>query len=281
MQLSPRYDGPPVFSADGPVDDQREPLLRQRRRLQDALASLTDEQWRSPSRCAGWSAQDVVAHLIGTNSFWAMSIAAGLAGSPTRVLAAFDPATTPDQMVAPMRSMSPAETLQQFVETNAALFDVVASIDDAGWSTVAESPAGHVPMRMVASHALWDGWVHERDILVPLGLAHVEEPDELDSCLRYVAALAPVLAFQSDATRKGALVIEATEPDVTVVVEVDATVVIRGGPAPPGAVRLAGRAVDLVDMLSIRTPFDQPVPDDSRWLVEGLAAVFDANLESA
>jgi hypothetical protein len=184
-------------------------------------------------------------------------------------------------MVAPMRSMSPSETLQQFVETNAALFNVVESIDDAGWSTVAESPAGHVPMRMVASHALWDGWVHERDILVPLGLAQVEEPDELVSCLRYVAAVAPVLALQSDATRKGALVIEATEPDVTLVVEVDTTVVIHGGPAPPDAVRLTGRAVDLVDMLSIRAPFDQPVPNDSRWLVDGLATVFDTNLEPA
>lgn len=279
MQLSPRYDGPVMLAVEGPVDDQREPLLRQRRRLQDTLATLTDEQWLHPSRCAGWTVQDVIAHLIGTNSYWAMSIQSGLAGSPTRVLAAFDPAKTPDLMVAPMRSLRPAEILEQFVDTNQSLFDIVESLDDAGWSTIGESPAGHVPIRLVMNHALWDSWIHERDILLPLGLAHAEEHDELASCLRYVAAVAPVLAFQSDATRCGALAIEATEPDITVVIEVDATIVVRGGPAPTGALRLSGRAVDLVDMLSIRAPLDQPVAPQSRWLIEGLATVFDAEVE--
>ena len=31
-------------------------------------------------------------------------------------------------------------------------------------------------MRLLASHALWDGWVHERDIALPLGLTPPEEP---------------------------------------------------------------------------------------------------------
>jgi uncharacterized protein (TIGR03083 family) len=281
MQISPRYDGPPVFAIEGAVDDQREPLLRQRRRLQDALASLTAEQWRAPSRCAGWSVQDVVAHLVGTNSFWAMSIRAGLAGSPSRVLAVgFDPATTPDLMVAPMRALSPAETLEQFVETNLSLFEAVEALDDTGWSTVAESPAGHVPIRLVAHHALWDAWVHERDILLPLGLVPAEEPDEIVSSLRYVAAVAPVLAFSSDPTRRGALVIDATEPDVQLVIEVDTTVVERHGPALADAIRISGRAVDLVDMLSIRAPFDLAVPEDNRWLLDGLETVFDTRIEA-
>ncbi|MEY2448973.1 MAG: hypothetical protein QOH79_2449 [Acidimicrobiaceae bacterium] len=278
MQLSPRYDGPPVFAVDGPVDDQREPLLRQRRRLQDALATLTDDQWAHPSRCVGWSVQDVIAHLIGTNDFWAMSILAGLAGSPTRILAAFDPAATPSLMVAPMRSMTPAETLDRFVESNRSLFDAVESLDDEGWSTLGESPAGHVPMRMLANHALWDAWVHERDILLPLGIVPAHEADEILSCLRYVAAVAPVLAHMADPTRRGALSIEASDPEAHIVIEVDATVAVRSGSAPPGAVRLSGRAVDLVDMLSIRAPLDQAVPEDRRWLLDGLATVFDARI---
>jgi len=279
MQLSPRYDGPPVFAVDGPVDDQGVPLVRQRRRLQDALATLTEDQWKRPSRCEGWSVQDVVAHLVGTNSFWTMSIRAGLAGSPTRVLAAFDPVSTPAVMVAPMRALRPAETFEQFAETNQSLFDAVESLDDAGWSTAAESPAGHVPIRLAANHALWDAWVHERDILLPLSMVPVEEPDEVVSCLRYVAAVAPVLAFSSDPTRRGALVISATEPDVVIVIEVDTTVVVRGGPEPAGAIRLTGRAVDLVESLSIRAPLHQAVPEASRWLLEGLATVFDTRVE--
>ncbi|MEY2460068.1 MAG: hypothetical protein QOG30_1898 [Acidimicrobiaceae bacterium] len=280
MQLSPRYDGPPVFAFEGAADDQREPVLRQRRRLQDTLATLTDEQWTRPSRCEGWSVQDVIAHLIGTNNFWSLSILAGLAGSPTRILAAFDPAATPALMVEPMRSMSASETLDQFVESNQALYDAIESLDIDGWSTVAESPAGHVPIRLLASHALWDAWVHERDIMLPLDLIPAQEPDEIASCLRYVTAVAPVLAFSSDPTRRGALEIDATEPDVHVVIEVDTTVVVRDGPAPAGAIRLTGRATDLVDSLSIRAPLHHTVPAHSRWLIEGLATVFDVQVES-
>jgi uncharacterized protein (TIGR03083 family) len=279
MQLNPRYDGPAAFSIDGPLDDQREPLIRQRRRLQDALARLTDEQWKQPSRCENWTVQDVVAHLIGTNSFWTMSIVAGVSGAPTRVLATFDPAATPELMVAPMRAMPPAQVLEQFAETNQSLFDVVEQLDDSGWSAVGESPAGHVPMRAVAHHALWDAWIHERDILLPLGLTPDEEPDELVACLRYVAGIAPVLNAMSDPGRRGSLEIDATDPDVHVVVEVGETVVVRDGVAPPGAVRLAGRTVDLIESLSIRAPLDQPVPPDGRWLVEGLATIFDTTVQ--
>ena len=42
----------------------------------------------------------------------------------------------------------------------------VDGLDDAGWATVAEAPAGLIPVRLLALHALWDCWVHERDIVL-------------------------------------------------------------------------------------------------------------------
>jgi uncharacterized protein (TIGR03083 family) len=239
------------------------------------LGSLSDEQWQAPSRCADWSNQDVVAHLIGTNRFWAVSVRAGLGGEPTRILATFDPAASPPAMVAPMRSMTPAEVLDQFVTSNDSMFDAFAAVDDAGWSTLAESPAGHVPIRLVASHALWDAWVHERDILLPLGLVQDEEPDEVRACLRYAAAVGPVLALTHHPGQRGALEIEATDTGERIVVEVADEVVVHGGPTPAGAVRLSGGSVELVEAFSIRAPLGQAVPEDGRWLLDGLAMVFD------
>lgn len=281
MQLRPRYDGPPVFAIDGAIDDQREPFVRQRRRLQDALATLTHDQWQHPSRCEGWSVQDVVAHLIGTNTFWAMSIVAGCAGAPTRLLGTFDPVATPERMVAPMRAMSPSDVLAQFVDTNRALFDAVEALDADGWSALAESPVGHVSVRLLAHHALWDAWIHERDILLPLGITQVEMPDEIVPCLRYVCAIAPALALVSDPGRAGTLAVDAVDPRVQFVVEVDTTVAVRTGTAPGTATTLTGRAVDLIEMLSFRAPFDHDVPEDGRWLFEGLANVFDTRVEHA
>ena len=286
MQLTPRYDGKTFLMIEGAPDDQREPLIRQRRRLQHALAGLTDDQWATPSRCDGWTVQDVISHLVTVNQFWSLSIGLGVAGTPTQFLATFDPVATPAQLVEAARDTAPADTLEQFAASNEALFDAVGSLDASGWNALAEAPPGHITVRLLAHHALWDGWVHERDVLLPLGIAPDEEADEIISCLRYAAALGPTFALapgdvtdaRSQPARRGSLVVDATDPDVHVVVEVADIVHVHTGAAPDGAVRLAGRAVDLVEALSIRAPLGHSVPEASRWLLGGLAEVFDTTV---
>jgi uncharacterized protein (TIGR03083 family) len=283
MQLTPRYDGKTFITIEGEPDDQREPLIRQRRRLHDALVDLTVDQWATPSRCDGWSVQDVISHLVSVNQFWALSIGLGVAGTPTQFLATFDPVATPAQLVEAARSSSPADTLEQFAASNQAVCDAIASLDDAGWNALAEAPPGHISVRLLAHHALWDAWVHERDVLIPLGIAPAEEPDEIISCLRYAAALGPAFALThgdntAQPARQGSLVVDATDPDVHLVVDVGATVAVHTGATPDGAVKLTGRAVDLVEALSIRAPLGYAVPESSRWLLGGLAEVFDTTV---
>src|SRR5690242_9102684 len=137
MQLTPTY-GEAVLVAEPLLADPATPLLRQRDRLATILAGLDADQWAAPSRCEGWSVQDVIAHLITTNQFWAFSIGAGLAGEPTSFLATFDPVASPAEMVAAVRSTPTADTLAQFVETNAALAAAIAGIEGERWATPAE-----------------------------------------------------------------------------------------------------------------------------------------------
>jgi uncharacterized protein (TIGR03083 family) len=274
MKVTPRYDGPSILSFDGEPGDQREPLIRQRRRLAAMLADLSDDQWRARSRCAGWSVQDVVAHLVGVNVFWRASIVAGLAGTPTRVLVNFDPAATPQLMIEPMRVLAPAVVLAQLVESNEGLFDAVADLDDDGWSMLAESPAGHLPIRLIAHHALWDAWVHERDIAYPLGISTATEPDELRSALRYAAALSPGLALTVGATPAGEYAVDAHDPECRFGIEVGDSVVVRDGPGAASAPVLHGAAVTLVEALSLRAPLPEAAPVEWRTLLGGLAAAF-------
>jgi uncharacterized protein (TIGR03083 family) len=276
MLLSPRYDGPVVLTIDGPLDDQLAPVVRQRRRMEALLAELDDEQWQAPSRCAGWSVQDVVAHLVGVNPFWELSLSAGLAGTPTRLLGGFDPAASPPAMVGAMKQLGSAEVLEQFVATNDGFLGVIASLDDRGWSTLAESPPGHVPIRLVAQHALWDCWIHERDITVPLGIAGRAEPDEVRSCLRYAAAVSPTLALGLGRPIVGTFAVAASDPEVCFVVEVDTTVTVRDGEVPDDAPCLRGDSVELLEGLSIRGPLPASAPDRWREALGGLAAAFDA-----
>lgn len=194
MLLTPRYDGPPVLQLAGPIGDPAVPLLRQRRRLVDLVAGLDDAQWAAASRCEGWTVRDVMAHLVGVDQFWEVSASAALAGDPTRYLQAFDPAATPAKMVDGMQDLAPAAVLEHFRGGVEALADVLGGLDEERWSVVAEAPPGHVSLHALALHALWDAWIHERDIVVPLGLQPVVEADEVRACLRYVAGLGPALS---------------------------------------------------------------------------------------
>jgi uncharacterized protein (TIGR03083 family) len=275
MQLAPRYGTDPLVRIDGAPGAVGVPLLRQRRRFAAAVRALSPAQWATPSRCDGWRVQDVVAHLTTVDQFWNLSIASGLAGSPTRILAAFDPKATPAALVDAVRDTGPDETQAAYLEACEALCSTVESLDDDGWKALAESPAGHVSVAAAAHHALWDSWVHERDVLTPLGLDQVEEDDEVVAGLRYAAALGPALALQTSTARPGTIVLEVTRPAARVVVTVGDAVHVGDGDAPADALVLTGDAVDVLEALSVRAPWRQPIPAEHAWLLAGLTDVFE------
>lgn len=281
MLLTPRYDDRPVITIEGDPLDQREPLLRQRRRMESTLARLTDEQWAHPSRCAGWSVKDVVAHLVEVNRFWTRSIRSGVTGNPTRLLATFDPVAMPAHAVDANRGHASGEVMARFAETNQALADTVDGLDAHSWNATAEAPPGHLSVRAVAHHALWDAWIHERDIALPLGLSATEEPDEVLACLRYVATLGPAFALTADPARRGALVVDATDPAATIIITIDDTVTVRAcvDGSVDGAAHISGPAVDLIEMISLRAPFTVPVHPEDLWIFEGLATAFDSRVD--
>jgi uncharacterized protein (TIGR03083 family) len=276
VKLSPRYGGPPIVDIDGAPGDQRVPVTRQRRRMESLLAGLTDAEWRSPSRCEGWSIQDVISHLITVNRFWQTSVHAGLAGEPTRMLADFDPAAHPPLMVDGMRTLAPSEVLDQFVSSNTGFLDALAALDDEDWSTPAESPAGHVTIRLLGFHAIWDSWIHERDIALPLGRAPIVEADEARSCLQYAAAVGPALTISEGRQSTGVLAVQSTDPDVQFVLEIGGSVAVRSETPPASAPCLRGSTVDLIEALSIRAPLPADAPPAWHELIGGLATVFDA-----
>lgn len=274
MRLTPRYGDRPIVRVEVRGDGEH-PVVRQRGRLEARLRELSEEEWHHPSRCAGWSVQDVVTHLMSTNAFWALSIQAGLAGEPTRYLATFDPVASPAQLVAQAQGTPVSDTLQQLATSNEALAEVVDHLDGADWDTLAEAPPGHLPIHLVADHALWDSWVHERDILLPLGRSPVVEAEEVLACLRYSAALGRAFMLSRGSTEAGAveLVVRAPADRLVVVVEDDA-VLVHAEAAPEGARVLHADAVVLVEMLSMRH-VGRPVPAEVSWLTAGLAEAFD------
>jgi uncharacterized protein (TIGR03083 family) len=278
VPLSPRYENPPIVAPSGVPDDQLAPATRQRRRFEALLGDLNEEQWKAASRCEGWTVHDVAAHLVGVNTFWSASLAAGLAGRPTRILGAFDPVTTPELMVAPMRGLTRDEVLDQLGQTNGAFLRAIGALDDNDWSKLAEAPPGHLPIRLMVQHALWDCWIHERDIAIPAGLETPVEPDEAWSCLTYAAALNAALALGAGRQITGQFALKSTNPDFWWSLEVAGAVTVRGDCSEPTAPTLEGDCVALIEALSLRAPFPDRVPVEWQQIIDGFSDLFSGGL---
>jgi uncharacterized protein (TIGR03083 family) len=276
VQLSPRYGGRPVIDIDAVVGDPYPAFVRQRERLAETLAGLSGREWCAPSRCDGWTVQDVAEHLSGVNRFWAHSLESGLRDRPTRLLASFDPVSVPAAMVDAARGAPTEDTLDRFVVTNQDLADILGSVRGADWSRSAEAPPGHLAIRAVVAHALWDSWIHERDVLVPLSRQPVIEPDEVAASLVYVAALGPAIRCNAGSTRSGTLAVAAHDPEIRFAVDVGTEVIVRAGTPERATATIEGDAVGLVEGMSYRAPM--PALDGRhRWLLGGLGEVFGAD----
>ena len=131
----------------------------ERRALADDLAGLTEEQWRTPSLCAGWSVHDVLAHMVATAKGTPARFITGLIASGFR----FDRFTA--KRIAAERAGGPAATLAAFraVET----------------STTA--PPG--PTTSWLGEAL----VHAEDIRRPLGIRHAYPVDAVRQVTEFYA----------------------------------------------------------------------------------------------
>lgn len=118
-----------------------------RKSLADDLVQLDEPQWSTPSLCAGWDIEDVVAHLSAAATVgrwaWIRSI----------VAAGFRPAVHNERRLREQRGATPAATLERFQT-------VIGS-------TVA-------PTKDTAAY-LGEVLVHSQDIRVPLGIP--TEPD--------------------------------------------------------------------------------------------------------
>ncbi|MFN8051399.1 MAG: maleylpyruvate isomerase family mycothiol-dependent enzyme [Acidimicrobiales bacterium] len=275
MKLEPRYDGPSVLTIDDAPGSPLGPSVSQRRRFEAMLASLTAEQWASATRCEGWTPREVVAHLVSVNQFWVVSINGGRSGAPTKWLAGFDPVATPQQLVGGMGGLTADDVLEQFVASNATYLDLIGSLTDDEWGLTAESPAGHVPVQLLVQHGLWDAWIHERDIALPLGIAPVVDEDEVTSALVFAAAISPVLGLGLGSAEPCELAVEATDPDVAFVLSVADSVSIRRGAADSTVPTLRGEAVRLVEQLSLREPLGSETPSEWRRHLTSLERAFD------
>src|SRR5256885_14929469 len=127
-------------------------------RFEELLRSIGDDEWTSPSRCEGWTAADVAAHVTGQLS--------------DVVNGRFDGLGTPEvtqREVEERRGRSPKELADELVEVMTIGAQVLAGIDDGGWARPA--PAGPGTPRDGSRGPLLHARVAAHDTRRPTGRA--------------------------------------------------------------------------------------------------------------
>jgi len=168
-----------------------EVFARQRQRFAAVLSGFAPGDWAAPTRCADWSAHDVVRHLCdGT-----MKLAA--AGPDDRTLdlsAGFDPRITPRGWPAVSATESPAATLARFLATTDDMLAVAHDRLARGHSFDVRLPYGTMDWTVLVLHAFWDSWLHERDVLLARGLEHPTDGDATVYATAYGLFIAAAVA---------------------------------------------------------------------------------------
>jgi uncharacterized protein (TIGR03083 family) len=133
--------------------------------LDALLTELADDEWALPSPLPGWSVQDNVAHVIGTEAM--------LSGEPGPDVVVDREASTHvrndigaanEQWVEAMRSLSPAEVLARFRALTTARLATLGSMSEEQWNAETFTPAGRDTYGRFMQIRVFDCWLHEQDI---------------------------------------------------------------------------------------------------------------------
>jgi uncharacterized protein (TIGR03083 family) len=179
----------------GPCDLDAEDLLEvfgaQRRRFAAVLHGFGPDDWAAPTRCADWSAHDVIRHLCDGS---AITAAAGPDDRTLDVAAGFDPRITPRAWLSASAGESPGATLSRFVATTQEMLAVLHARLAQNRRFDVRLPYGPMDWTVLVLHAFWDSWLHERDVLIPRGIEHPTDDDATAYATAYGLFIAAAVA---------------------------------------------------------------------------------------
>ena len=133
----------------------------------DWANGLSADDWATPSRCPGWTVQDNLSHIIGTE-YMLQGRPAPDVEFPTAHLK--NPiAEGNERWVESMRSMSGPEVLEAFRVISAERLGELHAMSDEEILKVGWSPVGEVPYLRFMNVRVYDSWLHLEDCREPLG----------------------------------------------------------------------------------------------------------------
>ena len=170
--------------------------------LSGLLGELSDDEWSLPTPLPGWSVQDNVAHIVGTEAM--------LAGEPGPSLeidrdanahVRNDIGVFNEQWVESLREVPATELLARFRELTGVRLVTLEAMSDDEWNAESFTPAGKDSFGRFMQIRVFDCWLHEQDIRDAVGRAGHESGLAVDIVLDEMAtALGFVVGKKAGAT---------------------------------------------------------------------------------
>jgi uncharacterized protein (TIGR03083 family) len=248
----------------------------QRQRFVTILQGFGPGDWAAPTRCADWSAHDVVRHLCDTN---AIGIAADADDGTLDLAAGYDPRITPRGWLTASAGESPGATLRRLVATSEEVLVLASDRLAKGRRFDVRLPYGLMDWTVLMLHGFWDSWIHERDILLARGAEHPTNGDATAYAAAYGVFIAAAVASMFGAQVRETLTLSG---DGGGIFEVDS----RGGVTlTVSRVSTAGPpAAEVADALAGRSDIAAAIeglPARSRAALSPLADFFNTPVEQS
>ena len=184
----------------------------QLRALDDLCSALTEEEWARDTDCPGWSVQDHLSHIIGTERT--------ILGHPAPD---HDPGDKPwvrnpigasnEVHVDYRRSWPPSRVLEEFREVAAERIRGLRSLTQEELSGESWTPIGPGTVADLLAIRVMDMWVHEQDIRRAVGRPGGLEGPVAEHCFGRHASALPYVVGKKVAPPDGTTVVfEVTGP---------------------------------------------------------------------
>jgi uncharacterized protein (TIGR03083 family) len=162
------------------------------RSLLELCDSLTDEQWKRPTGCPGWSVQDQVSHLIDYES---RALGRPAPAEPSLALPHTKNALGEGNEVGVelRRARTGTEVLAELREVTAARLAQLEGLTADDLAREVVTPAGPGMIADMLRLRVMDTWSHEQDIRRAVGRPGHEEGPAVDETVEYFARFLPLV----------------------------------------------------------------------------------------
>ena len=158
-----------------PVVDQ---LARCWASLDDLFEHLTDGQWSTASLCPDWTVRSVMVHLGAIEHM--------LLGEAPGSMAEALPFHKAGEWMQGVATLSDTEVLARYRDVIAGRRDELAAMSDDDFDLACMTPVGPGTYGRFMEIRVFDFWVHEQDIRVPLDLPGHEDGPAADTAIHEI-----------------------------------------------------------------------------------------------